>query len=361
MSGDAKPAILPEKPCGSSRSSAPPEKSIVWPPPTVEANSRVEAPEIVSVPFPLTAPSRSSVPDETRTLPLLSSCGAMALVPLPSVFSNRPELEMSDDGELPSPIPLSPRMSQLPVEAIMSCARSPAWSPSVAGPLLRSPATTSFPDETVVAPNVEIASERPTGVRLHVQRVEVVEVVVRRSLPLQHQSIGRPARSAADRVAGERGAGLQRQRVRAGPGEFDRGDCPGNRARVGHRGAARRIALNEDAETCTGNRPARIIRDVTTLIEVCAHAICCASAVDGSIIRHCRRITGNEEAETCFRAADRSARDVGGCVACAVGDAASFRKKGPKVIPLDDTIVLQIAGTTFNRYTRSDGPREPLN
>jgi hypothetical protein len=79
----------------------------------------------------------------------------MALVPLPSVFSNRPELEMSDDGELPSPIPLSSRMSQLPVEAITSCAMSPAGSPRVVVPPLTSPATTSFPDETVVAPNVE--------------------------------------------------------------------------------------------------------------------------------------------------------------------------------------------------------------
>jgi hypothetical protein len=64
---------------------------------------KAERCRIVSAPFLLTAPSKSSVPEETRTLPLLVSCGAIALVPLPPVFSMRSELVMSYDGELPSP------------------------------------------------------------------------------------------------------------------------------------------------------------------------------------------------------------------------------------------------------------------
>jgi hypothetical protein len=46
---------------------------LVWPFATDELNSRVETPEIVSVPVPVTA---------------------MTLVPVPPVFSKRPELVM---------------------------------------------------------------------------------------------------------------------------------------------------------------------------------------------------------------------------------------------------------------------------
>lgn len=52
------------------------------------------------------------------------------------------------------------------------------------------------------------------------------------------------------------------------------------------------IARHEEVETCSADGPARIIRDVAALIELCALATCGGTAVDGSIIRHCRRITG---------------------------------------------------------------------
>ena len=54
------------------------------------SNSSVEAPEISSVPLPATAPCRSSVAGVTSIVPVLVTAGAIALAPVPPVFSSRP-------------------------------------------------------------------------------------------------------------------------------------------------------------------------------------------------------------------------------------------------------------------------------
>ena len=113
----AKPEISPQKAVGSVRSSVPPPvKPIFWEPTvvlveTAASNSKVEAPEIVSVPVPVTALMKSSVADVTSIVPVLVTAGAIALVAVPPVFSNRPALAIWDAVEAPSPIPLSSRMS----------------------------------------------------------------------------------------------------------------------------------------------------------------------------------------------------------------------------------------------------------
>ena len=90
----------------------------------------------MSVPVPVTAPLSSSVPEETSAVPSLVAFGVMTLVPVPPVFSKRPWLVIADDFDLPSAMPLLSRMSQVPVEAIVSLATSPDASPSVVEPPL---------------------------------------------------------------------------------------------------------------------------------------------------------------------------------------------------------------------------------
>ena len=107
---------------------------------TVESNSRIDAPEIVSV--PASPPCRRHRPLEVERagrneiLPLFVTFGVMMLVPVPPVFSMRPASEMDDEVERPCLIPLSSRMFQVPVEAMISLAMSPAASPTVAEPPL---------------------------------------------------------------------------------------------------------------------------------------------------------------------------------------------------------------------------------
>jgi hypothetical protein len=92
----SKPLILPANPYGAVRSSVPPlpVNESVWPAATVESNSSVEAPEISSVPLPATAPCRSSVAAVTSIVPVLVTAGAIALTPVPPVFSSRPALSI---------------------------------------------------------------------------------------------------------------------------------------------------------------------------------------------------------------------------------------------------------------------------
>ncbi len=109
----AKPLIEPEKPAGSVRSSTlfEPEKAMVWPAATVESNSSVAPPEIVSVPVPVTAPAKSSVPELTDTPFPLTKFGAITLVAVPPVFSNSPLLTIREAVDVPRATPLSSAMS----------------------------------------------------------------------------------------------------------------------------------------------------------------------------------------------------------------------------------------------------------
>ncbi len=102
----SKPPIKPANPAGSSSMSSPPlpVNEAVWPPATAESNSSVAAPEIWSDPVPEIAAWKSSVPEAASSVPVLVTVGATPLVPVPSVFSNRPALSIFEAVELPSAI-----------------------------------------------------------------------------------------------------------------------------------------------------------------------------------------------------------------------------------------------------------------
>ena len=104
----------------------PPVKPISWSPSvlaldTPAPNSSVAAPEIVSVPLPVTAPVTSSVPEEASIVPVLVTFDVTTAVAVPPVPSSRPWLVTDDDVRLASPASMiEPRSVQELVGSMVS-------------------------------------------------------------------------------------------------------------------------------------------------------------------------------------------------------------------------------------------------